>query len=157
MATGSSAFTRILLNFYRTPFTDTRQWTPARERQWLRYLLARYSAFDNVFLWTIANEYETHPDGKYRLDFPGDVEWAKATAQFIKENDPHRHLVTLHPVVSASRGGESPRAPIDPPWRIGEFFGGDDAMDVLSQQTGQFGDGASISVRIDRMDEVVCC
>jgi hypothetical protein len=132
----------ILLNFYRRPFTDTKLWTAARERQWLRYLLARYSAFDNVFLWTIANEYETHPDGKYRLDFPGDVEWAKTTARFIRANDPHRHLVTVHPVISASRRGESPRAPFDPPWRIGEFFGDADAIDVLSQQTGQIGEGA---------------
>lgn len=132
----------ILLNFYRRPFTDTNAWTPARERLWLRYVVARYAAFDNIFLWTLANEYETHPDGKYRLDFPGDVDWAKATARFVKENDPYRHLVTVHPVVSASRLGESPRAPIDPPWRIGEFFGEDDAMDVLSQQTGGSGDGA---------------
>src|SRR5262249_13981790 len=29
------------------------------------------------------------------------------------------------------------------PWRIGEFFGDGDAMDVLSQQTGQAGDGVS--------------
>lgn len=131
----------ILLNFYRRPFTDTRQWTPARERQWLRYVLARYVAFDNVFLWTIANEYETHPDGRYRLDDPGDVNWAKATAQFIKANDPFRHLVTVHPVISASRRGDNPRSPFDPPWRIGEFFGDADGIDVLSQQTGQAGEG----------------
>ncbi|MCW3055201.1 MAG: hypothetical protein JWN14_4371 [Chthonomonadales bacterium] len=60
----------ILLNFYRPPYTDTTAWTPAREHLWLRYLTARYSAFENIFLWTIANEYETHPDGKYRLDYP---------------------------------------------------------------------------------------
>jgi hypothetical protein len=133
----------IVLNFYRRPYTDTNNWTAARERQWLRHLLARYSAFDNIFLWTIANEYETHPDGTYRLDFPGDVEWAKATARFIKANDPYKHLVTTHPVISASRRGENPRAPFDQPWRIGEFFGEDDAMDVLSQQTGGSGDGAA--------------
>jgi hypothetical protein len=132
----------LLLNFYRRPFTDTNIWTPARERLWLRHVVSRYAAFDNVFLWTIANEYETHPDGRYRLDFPGDVEWAKATARFVKANDPYRHLVTTHPVISASRRGESPRAPFDPPWRIGEFFGEDDAMDVLSQQTGGSDDGA---------------
>jgi hypothetical protein len=131
----------ILLNFYRRPFTDTNLWTASRERLWLRYVVSRYAAFDNVFLWTIANEYETHPDGKYRLDFPADVEWAKATARFIKANDPYRHLVTVHPVISASRHGESPRAPFDPPWRIGEFFGEGDAIDVLSQQTGTMGDG----------------
>lgn len=131
----------LLLNFYRRPFTDTKIWTPARERLWLRYLLARYGAFDNIFLWTLANEYETHPDGTYRLDFPADVDWAKQTARFIKANDPHRHLVTVHPVVSASRRGANPEAPFDPPWRIGEFFGVDDAMDVLSQQTGGLGEG----------------
>jgi hypothetical protein len=131
----------ILLNFYRRPYTDTNAWTPARERLWLRHLLARYGAFNNVFLWTIANEYETHPDGRYRLDFPADVEWAKATARFLKANDPHRHLVTVHPVISASRRGESPRSPIDPPWRIGEFFGEEPAFDVLSQQTGHLGEG----------------
>jgi len=131
----------ILLNFYRPPYTDITAWTPARERLWLRYLIARYSAFENIFLWTIANEYETHPDGKYRLDYPADVDWAKATARFIKANDPYKHLVTVHPVISASRTGANPRAPFDPPWRIGEFFGTDEAMDVLSQQTGDMDDG----------------
>ncbi|MCI0745904.1 MAG: DUF4038 domain-containing protein [Verrucomicrobia subdivision 3 bacterium] len=131
----------LLLNFYRRPFTDTNVWTPARERLWLRYLISRYAAFDNIFLWTLANEYETRPDGTYRLDFPADVDWAKATARFIKTNDPYRHLVTTHPVISATRRGNTPRAPYDPPWRIGDFFGEDDAMDVLSQQTGAHGDG----------------
>lgn len=133
----------ILLNFYRRPFNDTNLWTAARERLWLRHVVSRYAAFDNVFLWTIANEYETHPDGRYRLDFPDDVDWAKATARFIKAIDPYRHLVTVHPVISASRRGDSPRAAFDPPWRIGEFFGEDDSMDVLSQQTGGSGDGAA--------------
>jgi hypothetical protein len=133
----------LLLNFYRRPFTDTNAWTAARERLWLKYVLARYAAFDNVFLWTLANEYETHPDGAYRLDFPSDVEWAKSTARFIKANDPFRHLVTTHPVISASRHGQNPRAPFDPPWRIGEFYGHDDALDVLSQQTGAQGEGTT--------------
>jgi hypothetical protein len=131
----------IVLNYYLTPFTDVKVWTSQRERQWLRYVTARYAAFPNVFLWTIANEYETHPDGRYRLDVPDDPDWARATALFIKEHDPWRHLVTVHPVISASARGASTRDPFDPPWRIGEFFGKDDAMDVLSQQTGQHGDG----------------
>jgi hypothetical protein len=140
----------LVLNFYRRPFTDAAVWTAAVERQWLRYLIARYGAFDHIFLWTIANEYETHPDGAYRLDFPDDVEWARATARFIKANDVFRHLVSVHPVVSASRRGDSPGAPFDPPWRIGEFFGEDDAMDVLSQQTGQHGEGT-------KWDETLLC
>jgi len=131
----------LVLNYYMPPFTDVKAWTPQRERLWLRYIMARYAAFPNVFLWTIANEYETHPDGRYCLDVPEDPDWAKATARFIKQHDPYRHLVTVHPVVSASTRGNSPRDPFDPPWRIGEFFGADDAMDVLSQQTGQHGEG----------------
>jgi hypothetical protein len=133
----------LLLNFYRRPFTDTSLWTPARERLWLRYVLARYAAFPNIFLWTLANEYETHPDGKYRLDRPNDVVWAKATAQLVKQFDPYRHLVTVHPVVSSSARGASPRDPIDEPWRIGAFFGEGEEFDVLSQQTGQMGAGAT--------------
>lgn len=129
----------ILLNFYQRPFTDTNAWTRDREHQWLRYLLARYGAFDNVFLWTIANEYETYPDGRYRLDQPGDVEWAKATARFIKEHDPYRHPVTVHPVVSSTTKGTSPRDPYEPPWRIGGFFGNGEEMDVLSHQNGKGG------------------
>ena len=125
----------ILLNFYFPPMNDPQQWTPQRERSWLRYLLARYAAFPNVFLWTIANEYETHPDGKYRLDMPADPDWAKATAQSIKALDPYRHLVTVHPVVSANTRGRSPRDSYDRPWRIGPLFGADAAIDVLSQQT----------------------
>jgi Protein of unknown function (DUF4038)/Domain of unknown function (DUF5060)/Putative collagen-binding domain of a collagenase len=133
----------LLLNFYRTPFTNPRQWTPSHERLWLRYVIARYAAFTNIFLWTISNEYETHPDGQYRLDLPADPDWAKATAQFIKTQDPFRHPVTVHPVVSASATGASPNDPITPPWRIGEFFGDGDAIDVLSQQTGQAGGGVT--------------
>lgn len=132
----------IVLNFYRQPFTDVARWTPAREREWLRYLTARYGAFDNIFLWTLANEYETHPDGVYRLDRPGDVDWARVTSAFLKANDPHGHLVTVHPVVSASAHGASPRDAADPPWRIGEFFGDAAGIDVLSQQTGHHGAGA---------------
>jgi hypothetical protein len=140
----------LLLNFYRLPFTDTRQWTPARERLWLRYVIARYAACDNVFLWTLSNEYETHPDGSYRLDRPGDPDWAKATARLVKQHDPYGHPVTVHPVISSSAKGTTPRAPYDPPWQIGGFFGAGEEIDVLSQQTGQSGAGT-------RWDETLQC
>jgi hypothetical protein len=125
----------LLVNFYRRPFTDTNLWTAARERFWLRHVIARYAAFDNLFLWTLANEYETHPDGRYRLDLPGDVKWAKASARLVKQLNPFHHPVTVHPVISSSTRGTSPRSEFDPPWRIGGFFGDGDEIDVLSQQT----------------------
>jgi len=131
----------ILLNYYRLPFTDTTLWTVKRERRWIRYLLSRYSAFSNIFMWTISNEYETHPDGKYRIDTVTDPMWVRETAQFIQQNDPYHHLVTVHPVVSSSTKGNSPVSPIALPWRIGGFYGADSALSVLSQQTGQTGEG----------------
>jgi hypothetical protein len=125
----------LLLNFYRRPFTDTKTWTPGRERMWLRYVIARCASYRNIFLWTLANEYETHPDGKYRLDRPGDVEWAKTTAKIVRQLDPYLHPITVHPVVSSSSRGPSPRDEFDEPWRIGGLFGDTEAIDVLSQQT----------------------
>jgi hypothetical protein len=125
----------LLFNYYRKPFTDPAQWTQARERQWLRYVIARYAAFDNIFVWTLSNEYETHPDGRYRLDLPGDVEWAKAMGRLVKQLDPHRHPFTVHPVISSSTKGDRPGKDFEPPWRIGGFFGEGNEVDVLSQQT----------------------
>jgi hypothetical protein len=106
------------------------------------------AAFENLFLWTLANEYETHPDGRYRLDRLGDVAWAKATAQLVKQLDRYRHPITVHPVISSSTRGASPRDLFDAPWRIGEFFGERDELDVLSQQTGQVGEGVTWDDRL---------
>jgi hypothetical protein len=125
----------LLLNFYRAPFTDTTLWTASRERMWLRHLIARFASFSNVFMWTHSNEYETHPDGKYRLDLPGDVEWAKTTARTVQSLDPYDHPVTVHPVVSSNTKGPSPRDDYEKPWRIGGFFGEGDDFKALSQQT----------------------
>ncbi|HWC00601.1 MAG TPA: DUF4038 domain-containing protein [Bryobacteraceae bacterium] len=125
----------LLLNFYRRPFTDPKLWTSSRERIWLRYVVARCASYRNIFLWTLSNEYETHPDGKYRLDRPGDVEWVKATAKMVRQLDPYGHPITVHPVVSSSSRGPSPRDEFDTPWRIGGLFGEGGAIDVLSQQT----------------------
>jgi uncharacterized protein DUF4038/uncharacterized protein DUF5060/zinc carboxypeptidase/collagenase-like protein with putative collagen-binding domain len=125
----------LLFNYYRKPFTDPAQWTASRERLWLRNVIARYGALDNVFLWTLSNEYETHPDGKYRLDFPDDVEWAKRIGRTVKDLDAHGHPYSVHPVVSSSTKGSSPRDPFEPPWRIGGFYGDAPEVDVLSQQT----------------------
>ncbi len=69
------------------------------------------------------------------------MQWARATARLVKQLDPYHHPVTVHPVISSSTRGASPRDPYDPPWRIGGFFGEGDDLDVLSQQTGQAGAG----------------
>ncbi|HEU0141468.1 MAG TPA: DUF4038 domain-containing protein, partial [Bryobacteraceae bacterium] len=125
----------LLFNYYRRPFTDPTQWTASRERLWLRNVMARYAAFDNVFLWTASNEYETYPDGRYRLDQPSDPDWAKSIGRAVKQLDPYRHPYTVHPVVPSNNRGPSPRDPFEQPWRIGGFFGTGEEVDVLSQQT----------------------
>lgn len=125
----------LLFNYYRRPFTDPSQWIASRERLWLRNIVARYAAFDNVFLWTASNEYETYPDGRYKLDQPADPDWARSIGRAVKQLDPYRHPYTVHPVVSSNTRGSSPRDQFQQPWRIGGFFGPGDEVDVLSQQT----------------------
>ncbi len=93
----------IMENYYSPiglPMPDPKQWTRRREEAWLRYLIARYSAFDNLLYWTLANEFETYPDGTYRLDVPGDIQWARQTADLVKRLDPYLHPVTVHPYVT---------------------------------------------------------
>jgi hypothetical protein len=71
----------------------------------------------------------------------------KNTEPFANHRDPlasgRQEGHPVHPVISASTRGPSPNDPFDPPWRIGEFFGDGDALDVLSQQTGQRGQGVT--------------
>lgn len=73
------------------------------------------------------------------MDRLEDVNWVHDTARWVKALNAWRHPVTVHSVVSSSTRGQTPEAPFDPPWRIGGFFGADDALEVLSQQTGQAG------------------
>ena len=42
-------------------------------------LVNRYKRRPNLFMFTIANEFERYPDGKYQYD-PADVEWARGVA-----------------------------------------------------------------------------
>jgi len=46
---------------------------------------------------------------------------APSGRELVKQLDPHRP-VTVHPVISSSTRGVSPRDPVDPPWRTGGFF-----------------------------------
>lgn len=59
-------------------------------RNKLRYLVARYGAFESVFAWEFWNEVDVIRDFKPALVRP----WHIAMAKTLKEMDPYHHLVT---------------------------------------------------------------
>jgi hypothetical protein len=71
--------------------------TPELQAQWLRTLVTRFKDRPNLFMWTIANEFERYPDGQYTFQ-PADVDWARGIAGKIRELDPH-HAIGCHPSV----------------------------------------------------------
>jgi hypothetical protein len=98
--------------------------TAARERFWVRSLAARLAASPAVFLWTVANEFECYPDGRYRYD-PSDAAWARRMGALLNECDPYRHPTTVHPM--GVPGGGLVRAQ-------GPLFGDGPEIDVLTHQ-----------------------
>jgi hypothetical protein len=75
----------ILFHAYdRWGFSEMKK---SADDRYLRYIAARLSAYRNVW-WSLANEY--------------DLMWSKETAdwerfaQIFKENDPYRHLISIH-------------------------------------------------------------
>src|SRR4029453_17681909 len=67
-------------------------WRNERHEQlWIDTLVKRYRDRNNLFMFTIANEFERYPDGQYRYD-PADGEGAAGAAARI------RKLTALHPL-----------------------------------------------------------
>ena len=64
---------------------------------WIATLVNRFKGRDNLFMFTVANEFERYPDGNYQFD-PNDVEWARKVAARIREIDPG-HPIGCHPSV----------------------------------------------------------
>ena len=128
----------LFLSFYypMNPLRDG--WSPTLEKIWIDYLIARYSAYANLLMWTVANEYEIYPDGKYRNDshphdsWPSDQEWAREIAGYVHTVDPYRHLTSVHPNMSCNPDGQ--------PFQQGGFFGTADEIDVLSHQQSGLAD-----------------
>lgn len=71
--------------------------SPTNEHFWIRALVNRFQGRPNLFMFTIANEFERYPDGKYQYH-PGDVEWARGVAARIRELDAV-HTIGCHPSV----------------------------------------------------------
>ena len=75
--------------------------SPAHQSLWIDTLVKRYRDRANLFMYTIANEFERYPDGKYNYE-AGDVEWAKSVAARIRSLDA-THPTGVHPSVWITR------------------------------------------------------
>jgi hypothetical protein len=67
----------------------------------LHYLIARYSAYPNLFAWEFWNEFDHHrliPDWESQRENVG--EWHSEMSRYIKMNDPYQHMVTTSVVGS---------------------------------------------------------
>jgi len=106
---------------FEFPFNDRATFTEELERLWLGYLIARYDAFNSVYVWTLMNEYEYYPEGKFQHSVEAD-EWAMRTARWLKSIAPHGHPITVH------------NGPRQPPFA--QRFATDlDVIDVIMFQT----------------------
>ncbi len=85
---------------FEFPFNHRMVFTPEWEQLWMRYVIARYDAYNCVYFWTPLNEYEYYPNGDWNWK-PAADRWLIRVARWIKETAPHGHLVTCHngPVV----------------------------------------------------------
>ena len=73
-------------------------WTNAAHLSfWIDSLVKRYKDRPNLFMWTVANEFERYPDGRYNYS-PGDVEWVKSVAAQIRRTDA-THPIGAHPSI----------------------------------------------------------
>lgn len=73
-------------------------WTrPKDQDTWIDLLVKRYKDRPNLFMWTVANEFERYPDGKYVYS-ESDVEWVKSVAARIRRTYT-THLIGAHPSV----------------------------------------------------------
>ena len=116
----------IVFNYYPTSPMPTAAFSTFNQDLWARYVVSRLSASDRVFLWTVTNEYDIYPRGKYEAFTTEDNEWAEEMAATFHQFDPHRHPTTVHP-------WEAPQM-ANPPEGIGRRFAGSPSIDVLSQQ-----------------------
>ena len=106
---------------FEFPFNSRAIFTAEWEELWMRYLLARYDAYNCVYFWTPQNEYEFYPNGDWHHKPVAD-RWAMRIARWIKQTSPHEHVVAVH------------NGPTQPPFA--ERFASDPgALDAVMFQT----------------------
>ena len=105
---------------FEFPFNHRALFTAEWEELWMRYLIARYDAYNCLYVWTPLNEYEYYPAGIF-IHKPVADRWAIRIARWIKATAPHGHVVAMH---------NGPRMP-----RFAERFRADpEAVDAIFYQ-----------------------
>jgi hypothetical protein len=80
---------------FEFPFNSRQIFVPEWEELWLRYLIARYDAYNCVYFWTLMNEYEYYPNGDWHYKPVAD-RWAMRLGRWVKGLAQHGHIVSVH-------------------------------------------------------------
>jgi hypothetical protein len=105
---------------FEFPFNSRHIFVPEWEELWLRYLIARYDAFNCVYFWTLMNEYEYYPNGNWHYNPVAD-RWAMRMGRWVKRLAQHGHVVSVH------------NGPRQPPF-AGRFAADPEAIDAIMFQ-----------------------
>lgn len=84
------------------PFNDRSRFLPEDEEHWIRYIIDRYAAYPQVYVWCPANEYDLYPGHTEKTRLQEANRWLKRLAALIKLRDPYRHPVGAHQWVQTS-------------------------------------------------------
>jgi hypothetical protein len=80
---------------FEFPFNSRNIFVTEWEELWLRYLIARYDAYNSLYIWTPLNEYEFYPNGDWHHKPVAD-RWGMRIARWIKAVGGHGHVVAMH-------------------------------------------------------------
>lgn len=80
---------------FEFPFNSRQIFLPEWEELWLRYLIARYDAYNCIACWTLLNEYEYYPNGDWHYKSVAD-RWAMRVGRWVKGAAGHGHIVAVH-------------------------------------------------------------
>ena len=80
---------------FEFPFNSRNWFTAEWEQLWMRYLIARYDAYNCTYFWTPLNEYEYYPNGDWHWK-PAADRWQIRVGRWIMETAPHGHIVACH-------------------------------------------------------------
>ena len=128
---------------FEFPFNSRAIFLPEWEELWLRYLIARYDAYNCVHFWTLMNEYEYYPNGDWHYKPVAD-RWAMRVGRWVKQVAGHGHIVSVH---------NGPREP-----SFGQRFAADPgAIDaIMFQEWGSRDQGSGLAGRWHRGQDTQC-